>query len=102
MSGLRPPGGYAIARVDGRVERVNQLTDALAATHARVPARDVDELQCEIAHLERLRLQLEEALQSRGTIERAKGILMVLRRCTADEAFALLRKQSQHENVSCG
>lgn len=43
--------------------------------------------------------QLREALTSRATIEQAKGMLMVTRRCSADEAFDLLRKLSQDTNV---
>jgi AmiR/NasT family two-component response regulator len=55
--------------------------------------------ELEVARLNGLVGQLETALEHRGVIERAKGILMVTRRCSADEAFNLLRRQSQHENV---
>jgi GAF domain-containing protein len=41
---------------------------------------------------------LQEALANRETIGMAKGILMATRGCTPDEAFGLLRDQSQHEN----
>ncbi|KZB81058.1 GAF and ANTAR domain-containing protein [Amycolatopsis regifaucium] len=43
--------------------------------------------------------ELRKALTSRGVIDQAKGILMVLRQVSADEAFALLVEQSQRENV---
>lgn len=44
--------------------------------------------------------QLGQAMQSRAVIEQAKGILMARSpRLTADEAFDLLRKASQRENV---
>ncbi|MGW7535976.1 GAF and ANTAR domain-containing protein [Amycolatopsis sp. NPDC054798] len=43
--------------------------------------------------------QLETALTSRAEIDQAKGILMALHGCTADDAFALLVKQSQNTNV---
>jgi GAF domain-containing protein len=46
-----------------------------------------------------LAAQLAEARRSRPVIERAKGILMAQRRCTAEEAFALLAAASQRENV---
>ena len=66
----------------------------------------VDELRAEraltlieLARLTALTEQLEAALETRGVIERAKGILMVTRRCSSDDAFTLLRRQSQHENV---
>lgn len=42
---------------------------------------------------------LERALESRAAIEQAKGVLMAVHACTADEAFAKLVAQSQHENV---
>jgi GAF domain-containing protein len=42
--------------------------------------------------------QLEQALASRTTIDQAIGILMAQQRCTADEAFALLRAHSQRNN----
>ena len=43
--------------------------------------------------------QLEEALATRAVIDQALGILMGERRCTADEAFELLRSISQNTNV---
>ncbi|WP_089154419.1 GAF and ANTAR domain-containing protein [Micromonospora sp. NBS 11-29] len=42
--------------------------------------------------------QMQEAMRSRAVIEQAKGILMGERRCSADEAFALLSKLSQDSN----
>ena len=41
---------------------------------------------------------LRVALESRDTIGQAKGVIMATMRCSADEAYALIRKQSQHEN----
>lgn len=43
--------------------------------------------------------QLEAALESRAVIEQAKGILMAQRDCGPDEAFEMLRRASQRENV---
>lgn len=43
--------------------------------------------------------QLNEAMQSRATIEQAKGILMGQSGVGPDEAFELLRKASQRENL---
>ncbi len=43
--------------------------------------------------------RLGEAMQSRATIEQAKGILMATQRCEPDEAFDLLVRASQRENV---
>jgi GAF domain-containing protein len=42
--------------------------------------------------------QLEEAMASRSVIEQAKGILMATMAISADEAFDVLRRSSQHEN----
>jgi hypothetical protein len=41
---------------------------------------------------------LSAAIESRDTIGQAKGVIMVTMGCTADEAFKLLKAQSQHEN----
>jgi GAF domain-containing protein len=50
-------------------------------------------------HAERLSTRLGEAMTSRATIEQAKGILMGAQRCGPDEAFELLIRASQRENV---
>jgi GAF domain-containing protein len=42
---------------------------------------------------------LERALQSRPTIEQAKGIIMATVYCEPDEAMQLLIQQSQHQNI---
>jgi AmiR/NasT family two-component response regulator len=43
--------------------------------------------------------QLRDAVRSRAVIEQAKGIIMGERRCTAEEAFAVLVKLSQESNL---
>jgi len=43
--------------------------------------------------------QLRSALASRDVIGQAKGVLMVVHACSADEAFAMLRELSQRTNV---
>ncbi len=43
--------------------------------------------------------QLREAMASRPMIDVAKGIVMGARRCSADEAFAELRRISSHHNI---
>jgi GAF domain-containing protein len=45
-----------------------------------------------------LNQNLATAMQSRATIEQAKGILMGAQRCSADEAFQILVRASQREN----
>ncbi|MFD9701010.1 ANTAR domain-containing response regulator [Lentzea sp. NPDC059081] len=42
---------------------------------------------------------LERALESRAAIEQAKGVLMAVHACTADEAFKMLVEQSQRANT---
>jgi GAF domain-containing protein len=42
---------------------------------------------------------LQEAMQSRAVIEQAKGKLMATEGCTAEQAFVLLTRRSQRENV---
>ena len=42
--------------------------------------------------------QLQTAMASRAVIEQAKGVIMGRRRCSADEAFAILTKISQDTN----
>lgn len=43
--------------------------------------------------------QLREAIASRAPIDQAKGILMAVHQISSDEAFEMLRTQSQHSNV---
>jgi GAF domain-containing protein len=43
--------------------------------------------------------RLDQAMQSRSIIEQAKGMLMGAQRRTADEAFDILVKASQRENI---
>jgi GAF domain-containing protein len=42
---------------------------------------------------------LRVALDSRATIDQAKGVLMAIHRCTAEDAFTRLVEQSQHRNI---
>jgi len=43
-------------------------------------------------------MNLTAAMQTRAVIEQAKGVIMATGHCSAEEAFELLRVQSQHEN----
>jgi GAF domain-containing protein len=42
---------------------------------------------------------LRAALASRATIDQAMGVIMAQNKCSADEAFRILRSASQHRNV---
>lgn len=48
--------------------------------------------------VERLNTQLREALDARDVIRHAEGILMGRHRCSADEAFTLLREDCERSN----
>lgn len=61
---------------------------ALAVANAEAAGRTVQELA-----------QMREAMQSRASIEQAKGVLMERHKLTADQAFTLLTRASQHANV---
>jgi GAF domain-containing protein len=50
------------------------------------------------AHRDRVE-QLNQALDSRGVIEQAKGMIMAQKRCSAEDAFGLMRKLSMDENI---
>ena len=47
----------------------------------------------------RLADQMRSALESRATIEQAKGVIMALRGCSTEEAFQWLATESQNTNV---
>jgi AmiR/NasT family two-component response regulator len=57
---------------------------------------DQQELRNELEQLRRLRI----ALATRAAIGQAEGVIMASLGCSPDEAFAVLVKQSQTENVS--
>ena len=58
----------------------------------------VDELgRRDELHLEAI-AHLNTALESRDLIRQAKGVIIATMGCSSDEAFRLLREQSQHEN----
>ncbi|WP_255637948.1 ANTAR domain-containing protein [Amycolatopsis sp. DSM 110486] len=76
------------------VESQPQRTSRSAPTPRHAP-EDIDAM----AVLAEENRQLRQALQSRGVIEQAKGVLMAQRCCGPDEAFAVLVKLSQDTNV---
>ena len=80
-------------RPDGFDERLRQVLDVFAAQAAAALAMVLRQ-----ERQDQLTTQLEHALESRTTIDQAMGILMAQQRCTADEAFALLRAHSQNTN----
>lgn len=88
-----------LPRAFGATDRATAL---VFATHAGVALAAASELeQANLAlSVELKRLEnLHEALASRQVIGRAEGILMQRELITADEAFDLLRRASQHLNT---
>jgi hypothetical protein len=85
-------------RVSDKVDRVEEAhDDEVGMLH-----KHTDELDAEILHMAELHadeiVNLRKALESRDVIGQAKGVIMVTTRCTADQAFDLMRRQSQYEN----
>ncbi len=66
-------------------------SDRRDALHVRELERRDD------VHLHEMEM-IREALETRDLIGQAKGVIMAALTCSPDEAFELLRKQSQHEN----
>lgn len=73
--------------------------DVAAARTAAYVCADTIAAGEEIIRARTLAAQLEQALSTRAVIEQAKGILMALRRLTENEAFEILRKESQDRNI---
>jgi hypothetical protein len=74
-------------RDDAHVLETNRRDELHVAELLRRDRLHVDELEMFAA-----------ALESRDTIGQAKGVIMATVHCSADEAFRLLKEQSQHEN----
>ena len=58
-------------------------------------------LAVRLAEHSEMSAHLQAALASRAVIDQALGIIMGQNRCTADEAFEVLRTASQNRNVTC-
>lgn len=78
---------HSFCESDDRIGRLFAGQAAVALENAQTHAAAVTLAQ-----------QLHEALESRGPIEQAKGVLIARHDCTPDEAFDLLVQRSQHEN----
>lgn len=70
---------------------------ALRVTAAHVPV--LFRTALDVARMREVAAQLKEALNTRAIIDQALGIVMAQRRCTAREAFEILRQVSQDRNV---
>lgn len=94
----RPPSidDDAFAGLDELRRRAREAVQQAQKARDRGSASDrvhalVEELETAVRELDGLRT----AMITRATIEQAKGVVMALRGCTADEAFAHLVKLSQ-------
>ena len=93
-----PSGVLGALNLYGRTEEAfddcNEAIGHLLAAHAAVVlanAKAYEDASSRAANL-------EKALESRGVIERAKGILMEREKCSAEEAFQMLVRASQALN----
>jgi transcriptional regulator with GAF, ATPase, and Fis domain len=66
--------------------------------YAAEVARTV-KLSLRVARAAEMSADLRAALASRAVIDQAIGVIMGQNRCTADEAFTILRSASQHRNI---
>jgi len=78
--------GRGLRGADGKVEQVTGFFVDLTEVRRSETQREVDVALVEIA-------------KTRSVIDQAKGIVMLGAGCDADEAFAILRKCSSHQNV---
>jgi hypothetical protein len=93
---LRALGALEFFTADGAELSADEL--AVAGRYARAAATLLDNARA-LAEAQMQAENLRRALESRAVIEQAKGVIMALDRCSADEAFARLRIRSQHSNT---
>ena len=85
-------------RMSDDVDRVEAAhLDEVAALNKHAKELDAEILDAAGVHADEV-ANLRKALETRDVIGQAKGVIMVTTRCTADDAFELMRRQSQHEN----
>ncbi|GAA2304243.1 GAF and ANTAR domain-containing protein [Streptomyces violaceusniger] len=81
-----PPEAYARADLTSLRSLAAQATGAIA-------------LAQRITDTQEFAGQLQDAMAHRSVIDQALGVIMGQRRCTAQEAFEILRSASQHRNI---
>ncbi len=93
--------GESLGSINVFFRAVGAITPELVETGEQLARTSAPLLANWLAHLQVKTLagQLEQALEGRGTIERAKGLLMGELGIDDERAFELLRTQSQHENI---
>lgn len=94
--GVSPAGGKELAAaVKAAGHALEQLAEALG--HQHEPVRGGAESAPALAALREENRQLREALESRGSIERAKGVLMAHHNCSERDAFSILATLARRE-----
>jgi GAF domain-containing protein len=82
-------GGASEAFDEKKIRTAQRFAEHAAVTLANAHLYD---RTASLAH------QMQSAMEHRAVIEQAKGIVMAERRCTPEEAFAVLTKASQDSN----
>jgi GAF domain-containing protein len=96
-----PVENYLVGALNAYATRPGAFTDDSVRIGVSLAAHITAALsyaESATAHRDRVG-QLNRALESRSIIEQAKGMIMMQQRCSAEDAFALLRKLSMDENV---
>lgn len=88
----------ALASDEGHVAELDRRDELHIAETDRRDALHTDELQRRQDGFDDELANVRRALETRDVIGQAKGIIMGSMRCSADDAFALLTKQSMAEN----
>lgn len=88
----------ALAADEGHVAEMDRRDELHIAQTDRRDVLHTDEMQRRQDGFDQEIDTIREALETRDLIGQAKGIIMGSMRCSADEAFILLKKQSQAEN----
>ncbi|WP_327191761.1 GAF and ANTAR domain-containing protein [Streptomyces xinghaiensis] len=81
-----PPGAFARSDLAALRALASQATGGIALAQRISEAQEFAE-------------QMRTAMQSRSVIDQAIGVTMDRNRCTAEEAFAILRSASQRRNI---
>ena len=83
---------------EGHVAEMDRRDELHIAETDRRDVLHTDEMQRRQDGFEQELGTIRQALETRDLIGQAKGVIMGSIGCTADEAFLLLKKQSQAEN----
>ena len=96
-----PVESYLVGALNLYATRPNAFTGESARIGTSLAAHLTAALSyAESATAHRSRVEhLNRALESRNIIEQAKGMIMAQQRCSAEDAFAMLRKLSMDENI---